>query len=287
MDKAVAFSQPGKAVLAYLEVIGDVGSGAAMYPLQEEVVIGREQQDSLGDDQFLCIPEHTISRRHARIRRRGLTYFIEDLHSFNGTFVSGTRLTPGAWRALRDGDELFVSSVQIVFHSLVEPAEDNQPTIITKTVDATEYAKSLEEEAVEAGSASGATDMQQTVRKLHAMAQVGIALGAVTDETTLTEKIMNFIFDLFPLAERAFILLRKHPEEAPTPVAVRRRDGRPVDPVSVRMSHTIINEVLNKKQSVLSVDTLADRHFGSQESIISQAIRSVMCVPPLGVSANV
>jgi 3',5'-cyclic-nucleotide phosphodiesterase len=281
MDKAVAFSQPGKAVLAYLEVIGDVGSGSAMYPLQEEAVIGREQQDSLGDDQFLCIPEHTISRRHARIRRRGLTYFIEDLHSFNGTFVSGTRLTPGAWRALRDGDELFVSSVQIVFHSLVEPAEDNQPTIITKTVDATEYAKNLEEEAVEAGSASGVTDMQQTVRKLHAMAQVGIALGAVTDETTLTEKIMNFIFDLFPLAERAFILLRKHPEEAPTPVAVRRRDGKPVDPVSVRMSHTIINEVLNKKQSVLSVDTLADRHFGSQESIISQAIRSVMCVPLL------
>ena len=38
---------------------------------------------------------------------------------------------------------------------------------------------------------------------------------------------------------------------------------------------------LDKKRSVLSVDTLSDRHFGAQESIISQAIRSAMCVPLL------
>ncbi|KRB85229.1 HD domain-containing phosphohydrolase [Noviherbaspirillum sp. Root189] len=276
MEHAGKANQAGGTVMAYLEVINDGAANPTLFPLHDEVVIGREPQDSLGTDRFLCIPEHTISRRHARIRRKGSTFFVEDLHSFNGTFVLGTRLEPGDWHPLRDGDELTVSSAQIVFHSLMEPAADSQPTIITKSVDATIYAKGFE-----AGTDLDSSDVQQTVRKLHAMAQVGIALGAVTDRATLTEKIMNFIFELFPLADRAFVLLKKSPGEAPTPVAARRRDGTVEDLAHVRMSHTIVDEVVNNKQSILSVDTLSDRHFGVQESIVDQAIRSVMCVPLL------
>ena len=262
--------------MAYLEVTGAGTVKPSVFPLHHEVVIGRDPQDSLASDRFLCIPEHTVSRRHARIRRRGDTYFVEDLHSFNGTFILGNRLTPGAWHPLKDGDELTMSSVQMVFHSLLVPARESMPSIITKTIDATEYARKLESPA---GAEQG--DLQGTLRKLHAMAQVGIALGAFTDRATLIEKIMTFIFDLFPLAERAFILLKKADGEAPLPVAARRRDGTVEDAQQVRMSRTIIDEVFNRKQSILSVDTLSDRHFGAQESIVAQAIRSVMCVPLL------
>ena len=273
---ATTYAEAIGAAMAYLEVPGDGTAKPVVFPLHDEVVIGREPQDSLSSDKFLCIPDHTVSRRHARIRRRGSTYFVEDLHSFNGTFVLGNRLRPGSWHPLRDGDELAVSSAQIVFHSLVVPAQDNMTTVITKTVDATQLAKTMEPPP---DSADG--DVQRTVRKLHAMAQVSIALGAVTDRATLTEKIMNFIFELFPLAERAFILLRKNEGEAPVPVAARRRDGTVEDPESASISHTIVGEVLDKKQSILSVDTLANRHYGAQESIIAQGIRSVMCVPLL------
>jgi HD-GYP domain-containing protein (c-di-GMP phosphodiesterase class II) len=268
------FARSVGAVTAYLEVTGTGTARPTLFPLHDEVVIGRDPQDSLASDKFLCIPEHTVSRRHARIRRRGDTYFVEDLDSFNGTFVLGNRIRPGTWHPLRDGDELSVASAQIVFHSLVEPARESTPTIITKAVDATKLTKVFE---TNAGADQG--DVQRTVQKLHAMAQVTIALGAVTDRATLIEKIMKFIFELFPLAERAFILLKKNENEAPAPVAARRRDGTVEDPDQVRMSRTIIDEVLNKKHSILSVDTLSDRHFGSHESIISQAIRSVMCVP--------
>ncbi|NEX62793.1 HD domain-containing phosphohydrolase [Noviherbaspirillum galbum] len=261
---------------AYLEVLGASESVPAIFPLQDEVVIGRDPQDSLDPDHFFCIPEHTVSRRHARILRRGDAYYVEDLHSFNGTYVDGERLKPGAWRALQEGDELNISNAQIVFHSMVAPAQDNMATIITKVVDATQLTR-----MIEPLPATGPADIQHVVQKLHAMAQVSIALGAVTNSETLIEKIMNFIFELFPLAERAFILLRNGEEERPVPVAARRRDGSEMDPSRVTMSSTIINEVLNKKQSVLSVDTLSDRYFGSQHSIISQAIRSVMCVPLL------
>jgi 3',5'-cyclic-nucleotide phosphodiesterase len=122
-------------------------------------------------------------------------------------------------------------------------------------------------------------ELEQSVLKLHAMAQVSIALGVVTDRATLSEKIMNFIFDLFPLAERAFILLRQNERDPPAPVAARRRDGTVEDPRQARLSHTIVDEVLGKKRAILSSDTLSDRHFAAQDSIVAQAIRSAMCAP--------
>jgi HD-GYP domain-containing protein (c-di-GMP phosphodiesterase class II)/pSer/pThr/pTyr-binding forkhead associated (FHA) protein len=272
MQNTTTVPESAGPVTAYLEVTG----AGTMFPLHDEVVIGRDPQDSLASDRFLCIPEHTVSRRHARIRLRGGAYFVEDLHSFNGTFVLGKRLAPGAWHPLRDGDELSISSAQLVFHSLLVPARESMPAMIKQTVDATQYAKALE---TPPDAAHG--DAQLTIRRLHAMAQVGIAVGAVTNCETLIEKIMNLIFDLFPLAERAFILLRKNRGEALQPVAARRRDGILEDAKQLRISRTIVDEVLNKKLSILSVDTLADRHFGSQDSIVAQAIRSVMCVPLL------
>jgi 3',5'-cyclic-nucleotide phosphodiesterase len=274
MESAPFHSEPTGSVMAYLELLGASAAKPTVFPLHDEAVIGREGQDALSSDHFVCIPEHTISRRHARIRRRGDAWFIEDLHSRNGTFVRGERLDPGAWHPVHDGDELSLASVPVVFRSLVLPHAATAPPIITKAVDATRFAQPHA-----APQAANRGELEQSVLKLHAMAQVSIALGAVTDRGTLTEKIMNFIFDLFPLAERAFILLRHNERDAPVPVAARHRNGMVEDPLKVRLSHTIVDEVLNKKRAILSVDTLSDRHFAAQDSIIAQAIRSVMCVP--------
>lgn len=282
MDDTTVVAGPESAVTAYLEVTESATVRPAMFPLRDEVVIGRDPQDSLASGRFLCLPDQTVSRRHARICRRGSAFFVEDLHSFNGTFVLGSRLAPGGWHPLRDGDELVVASTRMVFHSLVLPPREAMPSIITTAVDATQYTSSLTaRSAIEPAPAAGRADLELTLRKLHAMAQVSIALGAVKDRQTLIEKIMNFIFELFPLAERAFILLRKEDGEEPAPVAVRRRDGAVESPEEVKVSRTIVDEVVRRKQSILSVDTLSDRHFGSQESIVVQAIRSVMCVPLL------
>ncbi|HYD80389.1 MAG TPA: HD domain-containing phosphohydrolase [Paucimonas sp.] len=278
MDIQESSAAAPRTVTAYLEIIGDDAVQSRMFPLRDEVVIGRERQDSLEADKFLLVPVHTVSRRHARIQRRDDAFLVEDLHSFNGTFVGAERLLPGAWRPLHDGDELRVSSVQMVFHSLVAPARDNITTIVTRSFDATELSARFDPGAATATDIARG-DMQRTVQKLHAMAQVSIALGVVKDRATLTDKIMNFIFELFPAAERAFILLKTGEEEAP--VTARRRDGAAVDPQRAGMSRTIVADVLNNKRSILSLDTLSDRHFGAQASIIAQAIRSVMCVPLL------
>lgn len=62
-------------------------------------------------------PEAKVSRRHARIRREGGKYVIEDLGSTNGTYVNrGRRLIPGNPNILNDGDEIIVGKTFLRFY---------------------------------------------------------------------------------------------------------------------------------------------------------------------------
>jgi pSer/pThr/pTyr-binding forkhead associated (FHA) protein len=79
-------------------------------PLTKEVNIGRLDPASasfpdidLTSDGGL---EKGVSRRHAKITRRGKEVFIEDLGSINGTFLNRKKLTPYLPQALKSGDEL-------------------------------------------------------------------------------------------------------------------------------------------------------------------------------------
>ena len=79
-------------------------------PLTKEVNIGRLDPASasfpdidLTSDGGL---EKGVSRRHAKIIRRGSEVFIEDLGSINGTFLNRKKLTPYLPQALKSGDEL-------------------------------------------------------------------------------------------------------------------------------------------------------------------------------------
>ena len=50
--------------------------------------------------------EKGVSRRHAKVNRRGSEIFIEDLGSINGTFLNRERLKPYLPQMLNSGDEL-------------------------------------------------------------------------------------------------------------------------------------------------------------------------------------
>ncbi len=79
------------------------------WPLAEPATaIGRwEDNDVVVDDRW-------VSRNHARIRREGERYILEDLGSRNGTLLNGRRITDQA--VLADGDRIQVAPlVELVF----------------------------------------------------------------------------------------------------------------------------------------------------------------------------
>jgi len=79
-------------------------------PLTKEVNIGRLDPAS---DSFPEVDltsdgglRKGVSRRHAKITKRGEEVFVEDLGSMNGTFLNRKKLTPYLPQVLKNGDEL-------------------------------------------------------------------------------------------------------------------------------------------------------------------------------------
>ena len=63
--------------------------------------------------------EAKVSRRHAKIRRSGLDYVIEDVGSTNGTYINrGRRLMPGTPQVIKNGDEIIVGKTFLRFQTL-------------------------------------------------------------------------------------------------------------------------------------------------------------------------
>ena len=72
------------------------------YPLGEyPLILGRDTECGL------CIPDNSVSRRHARIHPRSDGYYTEDLGSTNGTYINDVA---AVMTKLKDGDYLRVGS---------------------------------------------------------------------------------------------------------------------------------------------------------------------------------
>jgi DNA-binding winged helix-turn-helix (wHTH) protein len=71
------------------------------------------------------VSSKTVSRTHARIRLAGEGATLEDLDSRNGTFLKGERLLRQT--ALRDGDEIRIGSVELVFRETADPDRATEP----------------------------------------------------------------------------------------------------------------------------------------------------------------
>jgi hypothetical protein len=112
MEREETSEVPGEEVTSPLGLKLTVpNSGRDMeVPLTKEVNIGRLDTASASfPDVDLTSAgglEKGVSRRHAKITRRGSKVFIEDLGSINGTFLNRKKLTPYLPQALKSGDEL-------------------------------------------------------------------------------------------------------------------------------------------------------------------------------------
>ena len=99
-------------------------------PLTKKVTIGRVDPASasfpdvdLARDDAL---DKGVSRRHAKITRRGRGVLIEDLGSMNGTFVNRKKLIPYLPEALRNGDQLQLGKLmlRVTFTKMEQQCED-------------------------------------------------------------------------------------------------------------------------------------------------------------------
>lgn len=292
--------------MAHLEILAGP-NGCRQVPLDDEVILGRSR------DNRVCLTDAYVSRRHARVSRQGTDYVIEDLHSTNGIFLHGSRLSPGKPYRLENGDEIRICNTRLFFHadqptpqhpqpddpkqqpvakvetpvavtvqSDVEPAalkilgDNNSQPNIAVVLDASVNMLEIDSDAEQTSKG-----WQEAVTRLQAICKVSTALIAIVDRETLLKRVLDYIFEMFPAADRSFILLQKQDSNTLVPVATKIRQPLPGHQQEIAISHTVINEVLTHKHAILSLDAVDDEHFDQGESVVSLSIRSMMYAPLL------
>jgi adenylate cyclase len=115
-------------------------------------------------------------------------------------------------------------------------------------------------------------------KRLQLMFEISQALGAITDRDELLGKIMDKLFEIFPQADRGFILVGDTPETL-TPAIVRNRKTQGA--AEVQISRTIARKVYGEKQAILSQNAMEDDRFSGGLSILNFRILSMMVAPLL------
>lgn len=94
------------------------------------IAIGR----STGND--IALDTTAVSRYHISVSLRGEQVVVEDLDSANGTYIDGVRMVAHQPHPLRDGDEIQIGDIRLIFHPSdstreltdLQPVESDQPT---------------------------------------------------------------------------------------------------------------------------------------------------------------
>ncbi len=245
-----------------------------VYELKDVCLLGRAL------DCQVHIQDLSVSRRHARVSESGGQYFVEDLGSGNGTFVNGKAITR---YTLTSGDIIRISALKLLFEeirrsfpkasdtvTMMAPTAENQPKILN-TLDAR---KGLFQDTA---AVTDPAEVQRMADRLRTVYAVSEAISNILDIDELLPEILNRLFEVFPGAERAFVMLVDEKGENLIPKAVKRRHTR--DNEEITVSRTILNEVMTRRHAVLSRDAMADARFLSGQSVANFGIRSMMCAP--------
>ncbi|MBN1103883.1 MAG: FHA domain-containing protein [Deltaproteobacteria bacterium] len=286
-----------------LNIVFNDGAQTTVALDKDAIYLGRSK------DNEIVLPDHTVSRKHARIARAAQGFLLTDLDSHNGTFVNGSRTTE---RVLVHGDQVKIGGTALTF--VDERAGAALPgakpkTFFEEDVDLREeevlkggpiHDKDTDQDLLasiksgglrEGGDLRGSAgpseketgrisllDLQKSNKILYVLFQISRKLNTVPDFDELLSAIMDSIFQVID-ADYGFVaLVGKGPDDL-VPKVVKHRTGSDAESKELRVSRTIVNKVINEKASVLTSNAMEDARFGGAKSIFMQNIRSVMSVP--------
>lgn len=260
-----------------------------VYPLEEdEVLIGRDPACEI------TLEDRTLSRQHAKILINGDNLTIEDLGSVNGVLVNGVKVSSGE---LKIDDRLTLGNIELHLRPATDetsPVEKlspplppgDEPTLLHQPPGQ----QILHPQESEPSSVMSITQTLSSSMLMDLLGRSHLSLGAMYRVT----RIASSIFDLDVLlnkvldetfatvrAERGFVLLIDPNTDQLELKASRWQNKEGLDH-KVSISQNIISHVLEKKESVLIADAMADSKFGLADSVVLHKIRSAMCSPLRG-----
>lgn len=268
--------------MAILQLSNASGASEEVRLEQDRMVLGRHP------DCDVVLDSASVSRQHAQIVRENGQYFIEDLHSRNGTFVNGRSIQ--GRQPLADGDRLKICDLSFTFYTN-QPKPNRQALVgsegslalLIDDAPMTSTSTIVSKLDVAVSNSSVRLTVNPEV-KLRAMIEIAHNLGKAVSLDEVLSKLMDSLFKIFIQADRAFVVLRMQPDGQLVPKAVKHRRAGMED--QVRISRTIVNQVMTSQEAILSADAAHDARFETSQSIADLRIRSVMCAPLVDSEGN-
>ena len=222
------------------------------------MVIGR---DGLCD---IVLREKSLSRQHARVFFDGEHYLIDDLKSLHGTFVNGLRVKSPT--ALKDGDRIGVSTVQMTFYASEAPSTWETAAFTLSDTSLNLPRVSPSQDVGLKTSPSG---------RLAKLVEISQRLGTSLNVDEIFPRVLDILFEMFPLATLGEINL-VNAEGKLFPVALKH--GRD-DDSSILTRLPAGNELA---QEVLSLGQPIVKMSDTKSAVDDDS--SIVCVPLFGPS---
>ncbi len=218
------------------------------YDISDSAILGRSPSCEV------YINELTASRQHARLKKTDQGWSIEDMGSGNGTFINEELITS---RQLKNNDEIRISKCVLRFldDEPQKPKEGGrwvnmvtvmaQPGLINTFTQAhitVPPVQDLPEEDLRA-------DLRRTHHMLETLYAVTAATSSTLDPKELHQKILDYLFNIFPDASQGYILLMDA-EGQLIPSAIRERQTG--ESRGLVISQTVVNQVVHEGNAVLS-----------------------------------
>jgi sigma-B regulation protein RsbU (phosphoserine phosphatase) len=254
--------------MAVLQLLKGQTPGQVFALDRENSVLGRHP------DCDIVLDVQAVSRQHARIIRTGPDFYVEDMESRNGTFVNGEKIE--GRRLLRDNDRLKICNLLFTFRLYPPGLSDSSRALLVD--DDGQLPSSTMTSRVDVGNPRTPARMSVNPElKLRAMLEITQSLAKAFDLEEVLPKILQTLGHIFAQADRGFVVLRSEESNMLIPAAVWHRRGD--DDETIRISRTIVNQVMTDKLAILSADAASDDRFDTSQSIADFRIRSMMCAP--------
>jgi adenylate cyclase len=271
---------------------GVIDGRERLFPLEnEEVRLGR------GSDNDVVLPDFSVSRRHAALRREPGGWFVYDLKSTNGVQVNGVTVKKAP---LRTADRLKVGIFEFVVEGeLTQPAAPTahleQPGPLAGTlsgagISSATIVRRLADFSADYGLEQILTPERRREDKRKALDQAysNTIFGIMTRLARLLikansahevlETVISIAFEALSV-DRGFILL--YDDKTGELVCELSRVGEKVEiqPAEVPVSKTMLEQVMRERVALLTYDAQSDQRLATGESIRIHHIRSAMCAP--------
>jgi Nif-specific regulatory protein len=244
---------------------------SALQLAEGETTLGREPANSI------VVIDPSVSRHHCRLRRQPDGRFqIIDMDSRNGTVVNGSRIKDH-W--LRHGDQITIGDSVFLFQIEEQEApgfssqvefDESRLTAETTVIlpkDVVYLQPQRLRETLQPSS--------QVAQNLGALLKISRVVHAIRDLEELQSQLLDLIFEVVP-AERGAILLSENSGRDFSSFHSRTRQSG--QPRQLRVSRTIVSQVMQENVAVLGVDVPSGK-FRNVESLTDAEVHSFLCVP--------